>query len=197
MPYLIESNEWRLLHSLSLLLGQRKARHCVQPDPLRDHQVTNPYAALFEVELRRVFIIKEHSQILDKNIFEQCQSVLLSLCSLLNNLVWPQSTNSSTQNQSYPHLRALANVIENTTGPIDLANGVNQTIFRIPDTVVELERCLNQLTSYNNGLCGLLEQPSQAQAIQPTRLGKKKSAWKKARVREQATSVLGGLLKNL
>ncbi|KAJ5413861.1 hypothetical protein N7509_000488 [Penicillium cosmopolitanum] len=37
MPYLVESNEWRLLHGLGGLLGQKKARYQLQAGPLNDH----------------------------------------------------------------------------------------------------------------------------------------------------------------
>lgn len=195
MPYLIESNEWRLLQGLGLLLDKRKARYHGHSVPLNNPKEVHPNAELFEVELRRTFMVKEVPQNLNPIDFGDCQAKLNSLCGLLDGLVMLRSDRSVPKGEVYPHLRALTGILESTSGAVDLANGPNQTLFRLPDGVVELSKCLRIVTECNDTLSRLLASPLQESAVQPFQKQQKKRMWKKARIRNRATFVLEALFE--
>lgn len=194
MPYLIESNEWRLLQRLGQPLSQRKALYQVKtPYPLGNHGT----AELLEIELRRLFMVKTYPQNLESSVFQQCQANLSRLCSLLNDLAEPRIVNKGPPGQTHPRLRALAEFLETTTGAVDLVAGPNQTIFSLPQDPGKVRRRLDIVTKCNNELDLLLEPPPQESVI-PSALMRQqsKTAWKKARVRVQASLVLGKLFEH-
>ncbi|KAL7784841.1 hypothetical protein V8C37DRAFT_342878 [Trichoderma ceciliae] len=188
MPYLIESNEWRLIQGLGLLLDKRKAPY---QRPLNNCEGAQSTAELFEVELRHAFMIREFPRNLDPAEFQQCQAKLNGLCLLLDGLAWPRSAHCDPENQAYPRLRALAGLLESTSEAVNLVNGLNKTIFRLPNDTVELSKCLHVVTECNHALSRLLPPPPQESAIlQPLQRQQKKRMWKKARIRNQATFIL-------
>ncbi|KAJ5622969.1 hypothetical protein N7490_011574 [Penicillium lividum] len=156
MPYLVESNEWRLLQGLGRLLGPRKARYQLQAGPLDNHNEVESHAELIEVELRRVFMVKEIPRNLDPAEFELCQAKLNSLCLLLDGLTRSSNAHSGPEGPSYPHLRALTNFLESTSGAVDLASGPNETLFRLPRDAGKLCDCLQVVTECNDALVRLL-----------------------------------------
>lgn len=197
MPYLIESNEWRLLQGLGLLLSQRKARYQVQSSPPNHPRGGGHFIAeRLEVALRQVFLVKEYPQNLEPPVFEQCQMHLSGMCSLLDDLTPPQFAKNSHNGQTYPRLRALTGILETTSGAVDLVTGPNVPIFTLPRDALELGRCLDAATECNNVLSRLLEPPPQEPAIPSEPKQKSKTAWKKARIRNRATFVLGKLFEH-
>lgn len=195
MPYLFESNEWRLLQGLGLLLDQRKATYHVQSGPLNHHNV-HLNAELFEVELRRAFMVQEFPQNLDPTEFGQCQAKLKSLCLLLDSLAWSRSAHGHPEGGIFPRLRALTGLLESTSGAVDLVNGPNKTLFRLPSDAAELSRCLRVVTECNDTLSRLIAPVSQEPAIRPLQRQQKRRMWKKARIRNRATFVLGNLFEH-
>lgn len=196
MPYLIESNEWRLLQGLGVLLNHRKARYHDPLEPLIHRKQVRPNAELFEFELRRAFMFKEFARNLDAIEFAQCQAKLNGLCSLLDELAWPRSTHCGPESQDYPRLRALTRFLKSTSGAVDLANGPNETLFRLPHDAVYLSSCLNVVTECNKTLSRLIESPPQESAIRSLQRQQKKRTWEKARIRDRSTRVLGTLFEH-
>ncbi|KAL6881283.1 hypothetical protein J3F83DRAFT_46937 [Trichoderma novae-zelandiae] len=198
MPYLLQSNEWRLLQGLGRLLDKRKATHQVQsgPGPLNYGKRVHPEAEFFEIELRRTFRIQEFPHNLDPEEFEQCEAKLRRLCSLLDQLAWPQSAHGHTGGQTYPRLRALSGFLESTSGALDLANGPNNTLFRLPSDSAELSRCLQVTTECNDTLDRLTAPCPPEPIVQPLQRRQKKRMWKKARIRNRASFVLGALFEH-
>ncbi|KAJ5684065.1 uncharacterized protein N7477_000410 [Penicillium maclennaniae] len=146
MPYLVESNEWRLLHGLGRLLGPRKARYQLQAGPLNDHNGVRSHAELIEVELRRVFMVKEIPRNLDPAEFEPCQAKLNSLCLLLDGLARSSNAHSGPEGPSYPHLRALTGFLESTSGAIDLASSRRWQALRLSAGCHRVQRCPQSAT---------------------------------------------------
>jgi hypothetical protein len=195
MPYLIESNEWRLLQTLGELLSQRRARYQAQLPSLL---AKNGTAELLEFELRRLLMVKTYPQSLELSVFQQCQTSLNRVCALMNDLADPRIANTnSTSGQTHPRLRALVEFLERTSGAVDLVAGPNQTIFTLPHDAGKLRRRLDMVTKCNNELDQLLESPPQ-EPVLPSTLERQKSktAWKKARIRAQATFVLGKVFEH-
>lgn len=195
MPYLIESNEWRLVRELGRLFDQRKTRYCVQPGPLNYHKRVHPNAELIEVELRRAFMVKEFPRNLDPTEFEQCRAKLNSLCLLLNDLASDQSPHGGPEGQAYPRLRTLAAFLESTSGAVDLVNGPNETLFRLPCDADKLCDCLRIVTDCNDVLGRLLAAPAQELAMRPLQRQQKRR-WKKAIIRNRAKFVLGAVFEH-
>ncbi|KAL7950105.1 hypothetical protein V8C42DRAFT_309501 [Trichoderma barbatum] len=197
MPYLIESSEWRLLRGIGSLLDNKKAPwkapHHVQPGPLNDLN-----AELFEVELRRAFVTQEyHQNDVTSEEFEQCQAKLKSLCLLLDRLARHRSQ-GHPGGKDFPCLRALTGFLESTTEEVDLVNGPNTTLFRLPSDADELRSCLQVVTECNDTLSRLTAPTSKESAIQPLqKQQQKKRMWKKARIRNRSTFVLGTLFEHL
>lgn len=196
MPYLIESNEWRLLQEFGRLLDQKKARYYVQGRLLNSQERVQTNSELIEVELRRVFMVKEIHQNLDPVEFERCQAKLNSLCSLLDGLARSTNADSGTEGLAYPRLQALTSFIKSTPGNVDLASGSNETLFRLPHDAGKLCDCLRIVTECNDVLSPLLAPPSQAPVIQPLQKQQKRRAWKKAVIRNRAMFVLEILFKH-
>ncbi|KAL7921714.1 hypothetical protein ACQKWADRAFT_321287 [Trichoderma austrokoningii] len=198
MPYLNDSNEWRLLDELGRLLDQKKARYRVKAGQFRDHRQVNLNAEIIETELRGVFTAKQISRVLDATEFEQCQTHLNSLCSLLDHLARPTSNTQSGQGSlGYPRLRALTGLIESTSGEVDLASGNGQTLFELPGGAGELGDCLRVVTEYNKAINQLLAPPSQEPVIPPLEKQQhRKGAWKEGIIRNQAKLVLKTLFQH-
>ncbi|KAK1246374.1 hypothetical protein MKX08_000176 [Trichoderma sp. CBMAI-0020] len=188
MPYLIELSEWRLLQRIGSLLDHRKAPYQVQPGP---H--LNPNAELFEVELRRAFMVQELPQNLGPTEFRQCEAKLKSLCSLLDELALPQSAHGHPDGKPFPRLRVLTGFLESTSEKFDLANGPNKTLFNLPS---DADQCLEDITKCNDTLSRLVAPASQEPAIQPLQRQQEKRMWKKARIRNRVTFILGTLFEH-
>lgn len=191
MPFIIESNEWRLLHGLALLLDYRKAPFQVRPKQLI-HPNMNHNAELFEIELRRTFMLKACPQNLDKENFSQCQVHLSILCSLLDGLA-TNIDHCTLDDVAYPRLRVLTRFLESTLETVDLAIGPHKTLFRMPGNNSELSRCLKIVTDCNNTLSRLLELPQQRQFNLALPNQQYKRTWKNARVRNRVNLTLGSL----
>lgn len=199
MPYLLQSNEWRLIQGLGRLLDKRKAAHQVQSrssGSLNHGKRVHPEAEFFEIELRRTFRVQEFPHNLDPEAFAQCEATLRSLCSLLDQLAWPQSAHGQTGGHSYSRLRALSGLLESTSGAFDLTNGPNKTLFRLPSDSAELDRCLQIVTECNDTLDRLKAPAPQETIIQPRQRQQNKRMWKKARIRNRASFVLGALFEH-
>ncbi|KAF3072369.1 hypothetical protein CFAM422_005300 [Trichoderma lentiforme] len=201
MPYLIELNEWRLLRGIGSLLDHRKAPYVhMQSRPFND--LRDPNADLFEVELRRAFMVQELPRDLNSREFEECQAKLESLCLLLdrlvldnlvsNSLAWGQS---HSHEKIFPRLRALTTFLESTSETVDLAIGANRTLFKLPNGA-ELGRCLQIVTECNDTLSRLTASAPQEPTVQPLQKQQKKRMWKKARIRNRSTFVLGTLFEH-
>ncbi|KAH7322580.1 hypothetical protein B0I35DRAFT_426067 [Stachybotrys elegans] len=190
MPYLVESNEWRLLQRIGRLLNQRKAPFRAPP---HEHRGGRLNAELLEVELREVFVTREYPQDLPLKDFEDYQATLISLCSILDGLVCFRKTGRTILGKTYPQLSALAEHLESTTSILDLIDGPNETVFRLPQDPAELRQCLDVATKCNTGLPRLLEPMPHEPAKPPISFQRSKTAWKKARIRNRATVVLGRL----
>ncbi|OPB38238.1 hypothetical protein A0O28_0013420 [Trichoderma guizhouense] len=201
MPYLIELSEWRLLRGIGSLLDHRKAPYVhMQSRPFND--LRDPNADLFEVELRRAFIVQELPRDLNSREFEECQAQLESLCLLLDRLVLDNLVSNSlpwgqshSHEKVFPRLRALTTFLESTSETVDLAIGANRTLFKLPNGA-ELGRCLQVVTECNDTLSRLTASASQEPTIQPLQKQQKKRMWKKARIRNRSTFVLGTLFEH-
>ncbi|TGJ86468.1 hypothetical protein E0Z10_g2278 [Xylaria hypoxylon] len=195
MPYLIESIEWRLLQELGRLLKPKIAR--LRPGPLNDDNAASSQAELFEIELRQVFMIEEFSDILSQKDYDQLQAIMNRLCSLLDNLAKPRSVYGAVAPQTYPRLYELTKSFESLPAVIDLASGSNDTVFKLPRGDDELDRYLRIVTEYNVTLGRLFPPTAQGQTIRPLQSqSHKKGAWKKGRIRNHATFVLGALFEH-
>ncbi|KAK4080209.1 hypothetical protein Trihar35433_1314 [Trichoderma harzianum] len=166
------------------------------------NDLRDPNADLFEVELRRAFIVQELPRNLTLREFEECQAKLESLCLLLDRLVLDSLvSNSLACGQSHGHemvflrLRALTTFLESTSETVDLAIGANRTLFQLPNGA-ELGRCLQVVTECNDTLGRLTASASQEPTIQPLQKQQKKRMWKKARIRNRSTFVLGTLFEH-
>lgn len=196
MPLLIESHQWRLLQELGSLLIDKLAPCQVRPGPLDGLSPVNANAELFEFELRYAFAVKESPGNLDDAQFKQCQKDLERLCILLNDLAFPQPAYPVAEDQAYPRLRALTRFLNSIDGPIDLANGPNKTVFRLPHEHAELHRCLETVNECNSALNQLMEPPPEEltnRSQQNDHVWQNKRAWKKGRIRNRASAVLGNL----
>ncbi|KAL7937888.1 hypothetical protein V8C35DRAFT_290211 [Trichoderma chlorosporum] len=194
MPYLIELNEWRLLRGIASLLDRRKAPYVRTPTRLSDH-LNDSNAEFFEVELRRAFMVQEFPQNLATKEFEQCREKLQSLCFLLDGLA---RTQNAAHEKAFPRLRALIGFLESTAEVVDLVNGQdpNATLFRLPNDGDELSRCLQVVTDCNDTLSRLTAPAAQEPAVQLLQRQQKKRMWKKARIRNRSTFVLGTLFEH-
>jgi hypothetical protein len=205
MPYLIESVEWRLVRELGRLFGERKASHQVKPlgrhhDPVHSTPV-HPTVEHIEVELRRLLILQDIPQDLDDADFEACRAALRRVCLCLDSLASERliPTGSIRGAVSYPRLRALLEWLDSAFDTADLVHGPNTKLFTLPRGVDELYDCLGTVTDCCRALNKLLFAPSAAASAQPRRIkenSKSKDAWKKARVRKQATVALETLFKH-
>lgn len=199
MPYLLQSNEWRLIQGLGRLLDERKAPHQVQSGtsmPPNHGKRVHPEAEFFEIELRRAFRVQEFPHNLEPEVFEQCEAKLRSLCLLLDQLAWTQSAHGHTGEPNYPRLRALSGLLQSTSGAFDLANGPNQTLFRLPSDSAELNRCLRIATECNDTLDRFTAPATQEPMVQPLQRQQNRRMWKKARIRNRASFVLRALFEH-
>lgn len=199
MPYIQELVEWNILRGLGLLLGQKGAQFVEQLRPLSHMEEPNLNARLFEVELRRALLVKNPPNDLSHTNFSTCRANLSTLCSQLENLVHPWSTEGyiEHQSQAYPCLQALTKYLESASEPVDLFIGPNQAMFRLPDDTAEIRACLNAVTSCNNNLDRVLTPLACKTIARPVQRQPRKGAWKKARIRNQAMLVFGALSKRI
>lgn len=197
MPYLNDSNEWRLLDELGRLLDRRVAQYHVPAEEFRDHRQVNLTAELIETELRSVFMVKQISRVLDVTEFEQSQTHLNSLCSLLDGLARPPKTHINLESSGYPQLQAIIGYLESTYGEVDLAIGHNLTLFELPRGADELCECLQVITEYNKVISQLLAPPSHEPVIPPLQKQQRQSrAWKKGLIRKQTKLALKTLFQH-
>ncbi|KAH0496825.1 hypothetical protein TgHK011_004169 [Trichoderma gracile] len=175
---------------LARLLDERKAAHQVQSrasGALNHGKRVHPEAEFFEIELRRAFRVQDCPHNLDPEAFAQCEAKLKSLCSLLDQLAWSQSTHGHTQGHKHQRLRALSGLLESTPGVFDLASGPNKTLFRLPSDSAELNRGLRIVTEYNDTLDKFAAPAPQEPILQPLQRQQNKRMWKKARIRKRAS----------
>ncbi|KAL7958815.1 hypothetical protein V8C34DRAFT_281795 [Trichoderma compactum] len=201
MPYLIELNEWRLLRGIGSLLDHRKAPYVRMQSRLFSN-LKDSNADLFEVELRRAFMVQEFAWNLTSREFDRCQASLESLCFLLDRLVLdslvsisPVRSRTHNQERPFSRLRAITAFLESTSETVDLVVGANKTLFKLPNGA-ELSRCLQVVTECNDTLSRLTAPAAQEPAIQPLQSQQKRRMWKKARIRDQSTFVLGTLFEH-
>ncbi|CAG9980542.1 unnamed protein product [Clonostachys byssicola] len=198
MPYLIESIEWRLIRELGRSFGQRKAGHRIKP--LGCHGPVHPTVEHIEVELRRLFIHQDIPQSVNDVEFGACQVALRKLCLRLEDLVSEQliARSSKVGASSYPRLRALLPFLDSVAQTFNLVHGPDTALFVLPNSVDELYDCLDIATECSRALSKLLAPPASEPIPQPPRKqkAKNKDAWKKARVRKQATFALETLFKH-
>lgn len=200
MKYLIESIEWRLVRELGRLFGQRKANHQVQQ--LGRHEpIYHPPAEHIEVELRHLLMYYDVPQGLSDGEFEACQETLETLCLLLEDLVSDDlaASSSTVLGTSYPRLWALLQFLASAAEPLDLIHGPNTTLFTLPRSNDDLYRCLGEVRKCSRILSNLFTpHPAPQPATQPARTKRKhsKDAWKKARIRKQATVALETLFRH-
>lgn len=191
MPYINESNEWRLIDELGRLLDQRKSRY----QPLRDHRLVQPTVQLIEFELRHVFIVQRVTRNLEPEEFDQFQAKLQSLCLFLDHLARSTNAHVEPDRSAYPRLQALIKFLESTAGEIDLAYGPNETLFRLPRDANEFQECQRVINEYNKALGQLLGAPSQTPIIQPSQTQRKEKKLEKSTMRNQAQLALKTLFE--
>ncbi|KAK4081665.1 uncharacterized protein Triagg1_2406 [Trichoderma aggressivum f. europaeum] len=172
----------------------------MQSRPFNDSR--DPNADLFEVELRRTFMVQEFPRNLTSREFDRCQASLESLCLLLDRLVLdsvvsisPVWSRSHDHQRPFSRLRAITAFLESTSETVDLAIGANRTLFQLPNGA-ELGRCLQIVTECNDTLSRLTASAPQEPTIQPLQKQQKKRMWKKARIRNRSTFVLGTLFEH-
>lgn len=200
MKYLIELKEWRLVRDLGRLFGQRKASYQVQQPSLHEPVFLAP-AEHFEFELRQLLMYQDAPQNLDDGDFEECQTTLRNLCVVLDDLVADDWATGSpvVPAGSYPRLRALLPLLDSTAEPLDLIHGPNTTIFDLPHRENDLYRCLGEVTKGHRALRKLFTPPSVPEPSVHALRGRRhrsKDAWKKARIRKQATLALETLFQH-
>lgn len=194
--YPTDSNEWRLLQELSTSLIQRKASYHALPRARIDQISIHHDASLLEIELRRTFIVQQTPQSLPEQEFKHFQTALKNLCSVLDRLALHRNTRGNLKGQDYANLRALIGVLDSTSGEVDLVNGPNESLFKLPNNAADLRNCLCTVTECNNALSGLLTPPPLESSIRPSRVQRGKVAWKKSKVRDQAIRVLEALFEH-
>lgn len=194
--YLTDSSEWLLLQELSRRLSQKKASHRALPTPRIDQIESRQDAGLLEFELRHIFKEQRSPQSIVKEKFEHCQTALKNLCSLLDRLALHRSSHSNLEGQKYSHLRALIGILDSTPGPIDLVNGPNEKLFKLPDDADDLRNCLQTVTDCNHALGGPPTLPPLESVVRPSRTQREKTAWKKSKVRDQAIRVIKALFEH-
>ncbi|KAI0449227.1 hypothetical protein F5B21DRAFT_494972 [Xylaria acuta] len=197
MPYLIESIQWRLIQELGRLLQPKMARYDVRRELVNYNEGMSSRAELVEVELRQALMVEELSDNLDQKEYDECEAKLKALCSLLEGLARPRSIPAGPPAPTYPRLYALTKSIELMAGPVDLANGPNETLFSLPKDDDNLNKCLSSISEYNITFSRLLHPAVQEPTIRPLQKQKKRNrTWKKARVRNQVTFMLEVLFKH-
>lgn len=161
MPFLVELPEWNLVQELGRVLSSRKARYNLQADGSQEH-VT---AELFEFRLRRALMVKEAPQNLSGTDFLRCQGELKTLCSLLDGLARHRPEPNV---RGYASLQASITCLKSMSGPaVDLANGPNRTLFRLPRDHGRLGACLKLVTACNDTLDRVLAASKPVTTIQP------------------------------
>ncbi|KAI0410589.1 subtilisin-like protein [Xylaria grammica] len=188
MPYLIESIEWRLFQELGRLLKSQLRR-----GPPSEGNGRPPQAELFEVELRQAFMVYDVSEKLNQDKYDEFQESLKRLCLLLNDLARPPIVDGGPVAHAYPALDALAKRLELLSGQVDLATGFDEPLFQLPENEDELNVCLSIVTEYNINFSRLCPPVVQETTIRSHQTQHKRGSWKKARIRNHATFVLGAL----
>lgn len=208
MPFLIQCNEWRLLQRLARALSHKKAPCWLEQRDDRDQKhpqdtsVPHPNLELLEIELRQLLTVAEYPHNVEDSKFNYCYERFISICSLLDRLAGPSSTNPfivSNNTHGYVHLENSIDRAQKSTGPIDLVQGPNKKLFISPSNV-ELTACLGIVTQCNELLSGLVQPLDHKQPInsnQSTRQKRDKKDWKTSRMRKRARFVLDSLFQRL
>jgi hypothetical protein len=198
MPYLIQSDEFRLIRELGRLFNLRKGEF--QPGPPENHERVSSDVEFIDFELRHAFTFKDFPRNLELAEFEQCQGKLKCLCLLLEGLVSDQYTQKpphgvEDQILAYPRLRKLIHHMQSTSGVLDLVYGCNKSIFSLPHGS-DLANCLRVINECNGAFRRLHAPPAQAATLNNSAKREQKRKWKKARIRNRATFVLDGVFRH-
>lgn len=196
MPYLTELNEWRLIQEIATWLSQRKAPYHALPKSISEQIGVQIDADLLEFELRRTFLVQKFPQNLNQADFKHCQTALKNLCSLLDGLAQHRSLCNDPEGHEYIHLRASIGFLESTSEAIDLVNGPNKRLFKLPNNTIDLRNCLRTITECNDALSGLLAPSLLEPAVQPSRIQRGEATCKKDRIRDRAMFILGTLFEH-
>ncbi|KLU87692.1 hypothetical protein MAPG_06686 [Magnaporthiopsis poae ATCC 64411] len=205
MSYLIQCNEWRLLQALGLLIDQRKSLLNVDLLGSLDSKsepsgLPSLTAELFEVEVRRAFLLKDCSRALSATEFGECEQRLKGVCELLDRIVHPRIRQVTKNTAGYPRLNSLVRLLEHyeSDETFDLASGSWPTLFKPPDDPVELATSLALVADYNDSLARLLASPAREARIRSTsKKVLRKKTWEEARLRRRANSALGAVFQHL
>lgn len=208
------TNEWRLLQSLSSLLGGRLSRTFGNDQRGQKRRDVHVHADSFEWELRSIFL-KMRTCVLQKSSnteYVEFETQSKSFCRMLNSLVsMPSSLRLGMQQRSprleedliYPRLveleMALTHQSPDDQSELDLAYGHNETLFRIPQEGSVLREHLQVATEYDELLTKLQPLHSQQPSLQPPPPMRKKpeqDPWKTARLRNRATMVLDSIFNH-
>jgi hypothetical protein len=189
--YLTDSSEWLLLQELSTRLSYRKALYL--PTPQIDAGLH-----VLEAELRHtcILIVQTIPQNLLEEQFDQCQTALKNLCLLLDRLALQGSSRGNLERPKYAHLRELIAFLDSTSEAVDLVIGPNEKLFELPNGADDLSSCLRTVTNCKDALSGLLTPSRSESAVQPPRIHREKTAWKKSKVRNQARCVIKALFEH-
>lgn len=198
------TNEWRLLQSLSSLLGGRLSRTFGNDQRGQKRRDVHVHADSFEWELRSIFL-KIRTCVLQKSSnteYVEFETQSKSFCRMLNSLVsMPSSLRLGMQQRSprleedliYPRLveleMALTHQSPDDQSELDLAYGHNETLFRIPQEGSVLREHLQVATEYDELLTKLQPLLSQQPSLKPPppmRKKPEKDPWKTARLRKMA-----------
>ncbi|KAK4187620.1 hypothetical protein QBC35DRAFT_409987 [Podospora australis] len=191
MPYPIESSSWRLLQALGNHLGQKKARY--QPLPFANSDLIQLDLDFFEVELRRVFLVRDGWRNFSPEDFALFQETLGRLCSFLESAV-TNEIHPALDRLPYPRLRGLVAFLENSDDELfDLISGPNQSLFQLSTEPHKIRDNLDTVTECNNVLGRLLQSPKESTFRPPPK--EKKRPWKDPTKRNHVISVLDGLFQ--
>ncbi|KAJ8133552.1 hypothetical protein O1611_g68 [Lasiodiplodia mahajangana] len=157
---------------------------------------TSTQADLFEFELRQTFMTEGTSLNIDEKNYDQCQTKLKRVCSLLEGLSISLETLDDSAVQAYPRLYTLTRHLASGSGAINLVIGPEKAIFKLPQDYNELETCLRIVTECNVTLDRLQPVIIQGPMVQPLRQQRRERMWEGARVRKHVTCVLETLFKH-
>lgn len=208
MPWLIESDEWVLIHRLGSILAERTGRYVPR------HQKSSGGAErgerfhdkLFDSELAKVFLLTGLASSglnLSTAAFDRGQEVFNSVCDLLNSLVKAEFSQVDPDedlvvDSKYPALEGLAQYLEglgskNSKEHFDLATGPFRKLFELPDDA-SLKPGLDQLTRWNDSIGRLLSDPhDEASNAKPKT---KLQPWMNTQLRDRATDAFHILFKD-
>ncbi|KAL7921156.1 hypothetical protein ACQKWADRAFT_327938 [Trichoderma austrokoningii] len=190
MPHLRDSAEWSLIQRIATEWRPKKASYGRKADDGHTSSI-NIDADMLEVELRQIFRPQEITREITPAEFKHCQVALRNLCSCLESHTMHRGTRGDIKGQQYPRLHEVLDILKSTPGTIDLVDGHNQGLFRLPDDDSERCDCLRIATECNETLSGLLASlPSESATGPPQIQRKEKAASKNSTLRDQVVRVL-------